>query len=72
MVEQKILEAISISLERLEEPQGMGVCLEEVIKRPRRHSILRHGLGLNPLEPTLGAETQGDTTVPPFISWLKS
>ena len=43
LVEQKTLEAVSILLERLEEPRELGVCLEEAIKGQHHHNSRRHG-----------------------------
>ena len=34
---------ISISLERLEEPRELGVCLEEAIEGQHHHNSHRHG-----------------------------
>ena len=43
LVEQRTLEEISISLERLEEPRELEVCLEEAIKGQHHHNSHRHG-----------------------------
>ena len=34
---------VSISLERLEEPRELGVCLEEAIREQHHHNSHRHG-----------------------------
>ena len=43
LVEQTTLEATSISLERLEGPRELEVCLEEAIKGQHHHNSHRHG-----------------------------
>ena len=67
LVEQRTLDAISISLGRLEEPRELGVCLEEAIRGQHHHNSHRHGQDwkMNPLGPTFRPETQEDPTVPP-------
>ena len=43
LVEQKTLEAVWTSLERLEEPRELGACLDKAIKGQHHHNSHRHG-----------------------------
>ena len=43
LLDPRILEVTSISLERLGQPQGLNVCLEGAIKERHQHSVHHHG-----------------------------
>ena len=68
LVEQKTLEVVSISLERLEEPRELGSVFGGSDQETASSQFPPpwSGLGVNPLGTTYRAETQTNPTIPPL------